>query len=166
MDRLATRLRLQGYEATVVANGNWPNVARRLAFLKNRLRDREPVILIGHSSGGADAVEMAHALGRQGVKTDLLVVLDTVLAPKVPPSVREVYNLYLGEGLPHGIQLGAEKGFRGRLANVDLQRRLGWRRSLGIHHFNIDDQRVVHEAVSSRIEGLGEQTVSATRTIR
>lgn len=155
MDRLADRLRAQGYDARVLAQEDTEAVVRFLTFSKTRLKDPQPVILIGHSGGGNAAIQTATELARRGVATDLLVILDTVAPEPLPAAVLRVYNLYQSTHLVQGGPLEEPKGFAGRLTNLDVNRPPHVLPQGRTDHFSIDDRADVHE----RILALLEETI-------
>ena len=56
--------------------------------------DGEPLVLVGHSWGADDQVRVAEMLGQNGIQVDLLVLIDPVTPPLVPPNVKRCYCIY------------------------------------------------------------------------
>ncbi len=53
-----------------------------------------PLILVGHSWGADDQVRIARALGRAGIKVNLLLLIDPVTPPPVPANVIRCVDIY------------------------------------------------------------------------
>jgi hypothetical protein len=65
------------------------------------------IIIYGHSWGASRTVELARALGQQGIPVLLTVQVDSVQKPghddsTIPPNVRNAINFYQTRGLIHG----------------------------------------------------------------
>jgi thioesterase domain-containing protein len=76
------------------------------------------LILMGHSQGGNDAIEIARALEISHVPVDLLVTFDPYQQKPVPANVARAINYYQRGGW--GLALVPETGFHGKLINNDL----------------------------------------------
>jgi hypothetical protein len=63
-------------------------------------------------------IEMAHALEDKKIPVDLLITLAPYNQDPVPGNVVRAVNFYQAGGW--GAPLSAEKGFRGRISNVDV----------------------------------------------
>jgi pimeloyl-ACP methyl ester carboxylesterase len=82
------------------------NHSYRPAFAQEAIRQYKSgrlrsIMIVGHSLGGAAAVEMAAELGRAGVPVDLVVTLDPVGAAQVPINVRRSVNIRPRAGEDH-----------------------------------------------------------------
>lgn len=53
-----------------------------------------PLILVGHSWGADDQVRIARALGRAGIKVNLLLLIDPVTPPPIPANVIRCVDIY------------------------------------------------------------------------
>jgi len=129
LDRLADELRAMGIDAEVRRHLYWTTAVSEI------LRDRAagkigPLILVGHSQGGNDAIEIARALQISHVPVDLVVTLAPYMPKPVPANVGRAINYYQGGGW--GSPLTPDAGFRGKLSNFDLAG------DPSIFHFNID----------------------------
>jgi hypothetical protein len=129
LDRLADELKARGINAEVRRHLYWTTAVSEI------VRDRAagktgPLILVGHSQGGNDAIEIARALQISHVPVDLVVTLAPYLPKPVPANVGRAINYYQGGGW--GSPLTADAGFRGKLSNFDLAG------DPTIFHFNID----------------------------
>jgi len=128
IDQLAAKLRLAGVRATVFREEQWPALAEELRMRYSTELVREPLILIGFSYGADDALRIARELERSRETVDLVVTIDPVTPPPVPPNVRRCYNLFQTNGVwdvfpwLRGIPLRQQEGGTGALANVDIRR--------------------------------------------
>ena len=126
-DTLAATIRSHGVPATLDSYGSWSALAQdAIADYKHgRLRS---IVIIGHSSGGGAALDMAAALGRAGVPVDLVVAIDPTGTKTVPANVRHTINLYVAGGV--GSPVTSAGKARGAIQNLPD-------RSPGVGHFSI-----------------------------
>ncbi len=129
LDHLGDELRARGINAEVRKHLYWTTAVSEI------LRDRAagkigPLILVGHSQGGNDAIEIARALQISNVPVDLVITLAPYMPKPVPANVGRAINYYQGGGW--GSPLTPDAGFRGKLSNFDLAA------DPSIFHFNID----------------------------
>jgi hypothetical protein len=88
-------------------------------ILRERAAGRTgPFILVGHSQGANNVIDMARALEPSHVTVDLLITLSPFMQNRVPLNVAKAINYYQAPGW--GQPLEAEPGFRGKLVNVNL----------------------------------------------
>lgn len=80
-----------------IHQNEWPAVCNRL-----KLRAASPLILIGHSNGGAAVIDLARCLQGQGKVVDLAITADSVLTlkdngdpNKVPSNIQINLNPYV-----------------------------------------------------------------------
>jgi len=145
LDRLADELRARGIKAEVRRHLYWTTAVSDI------LRDRAagnvgPLILVGHSQGGNDAIEIARALQISHVPVDLVVTLAPYGPKPVPANVRRAINYYQAGGW--GSPLTPEPGFRGKLSNFDLAG------DPTIFHFNIDNSDKIHAEILGEIQAF------------
>ena len=145
LDRLADELRARGIKAEVRRHLYWTTAVTDI------LRDRAagnvgPLILVGHSQGGNDAIEIARALQISHVPVDLVVTLAPYGPKPVPANVRRAINYYQAGGW--GSPLTPEPGFRGKLSNFDLAG------DPTIFHFNIDNSDKIHAEILGEIQAF------------
>jgi hypothetical protein len=117
LDTVAEQLKVHGINAEVAGHLNWSNEVSEI------LRDRSagqtrPLILVGHSQGGNNVIDMARALEPSHVTVDLLITLSPFLQNRVPANVAKAINYYQAPGW--GQPLEADQGFQGKLINVNL----------------------------------------------
>ncbi len=105
-----------------------------------------PLVLVGHSQGGNNVVDMARELEKQAIPVDLLVTIAPWLQEPVPANVVRAINYYQSPGW--GSPLVADPGFKGELSNINVAG------DLGILHINIDKDARVQAAILGAIEAL------------
>jgi hypothetical protein len=143
LDRLADELRAMGIKAEVRRHLYWTTAVSEI--LQDRAAGKiGPLILVGHSQGGNDAIEIARALQISHVPVDLVVTLAPYMAKPVPANVGRAINYYQAGGW--GSPLTPEAGFRGKLSNFDLAG------DPAIFHFNIDKSDRIHAEILREIQ--------------
>jgi pimeloyl-ACP methyl ester carboxylesterase len=138
IDVLAEKLRAEGIEAAVFKQSQSGEVgdallARAKAGGFGRANDggggRPPFVLIGFSFGADDSIRTAARLNEVGCPVDLLVLIDPVTPPPIPPNVRRCANFYQSNGawdvFPwlRGVPVETDPADPRRVTNVDLRDR-------------------------------------------
>jgi hypothetical protein len=106
LDRLAQELRARGINAEVRKHLYWTTTVSDI--LRERTAGKVgALILMGHSQGGNDAIEIARALEISYVPVDLLVTFDPYQQKPVPANVARAINYYQrgGDG---GVSMAGE----------------------------------------------------------
>jgi hypothetical protein len=117
LDSVTDQLKAQGINAEVAGHLSWQNEVAEI--LRERASGRTgPLILVGHSQGANNVIDMARALESSHVTVDLLITLSPFMQNRVPLNVAKAINYYQAPGW--GQPLEAEPGFRGKLINVNL----------------------------------------------
>jgi hypothetical protein len=156
IDRLGEKVNEAGVHGQVYQQGQWHELADTIAAKYKNARDPEPLVLVGHSYGADDIVNIARELEKENVTVDLLVTIDPTTPPAVPKNVKHAYNLYqpnLLDAMPvlRGVALRPEDGFKGKLENVNIRED---RRDLledGTNHFNIEKKDKIHQETIKQI---------------
>jgi len=162
MDTMARQLQHDGVDASVFAYDQWRELAGAIANVRAPGRSRGPLVLVGHSYGADDAIRAARALGGRGVGIDLLVTIDPVTPPRVPPNVKRTINFYQSNGIwdlfPwfRGVPLEPEHGDGGgaALANLDLRRNRTDLLQPDTSHFNIAQNPNVQAEILREVLGI------------
>jgi hypothetical protein len=93
LDRLAQELRARGINAEVRKHLYWTTTVSDI--LRERAAGKVgALILMGHSQGGNDAIEIARALEISHAPVDLLVTFDPYHQKPVPANVARAINYY------------------------------------------------------------------------
>ena len=116
-DSVTEQLKTHGINAEVAGHLSWQNEVSEI--LRERSAGRTgPLILVGHSQGANNVIDMARALEASHVTVDLLITLSPFMQNRVPLNVAKAINYFQAPGW--GQPLEAEPGFRGKLINVNL----------------------------------------------
>jgi hypothetical protein len=152
MDSLADELRANGIDAQVAGHLHWAKAVEDI--LRERSAGRAaPLILVGHSQGGNNVIDIARALEPHHVTVDLIVTLAPFMQDPVPGNVLRAVNYYQSPGW--GAPLAPGRGFRGSLSNIDVAN------DLTITHITIDKSAKVRADVVREIVSLsGREIVS------
>jgi len=152
VDQLATELQQQGVAASVYRETQWPAIADALIAH----RPAEPLVLIGFSYGADNAIALSRKLGTAGVPVPLLITIDPLTPPDVPPNVAICRNFYRTNGgldvFPffRGVPLKADKTDATKLDNIRLQDHPDLD-SPGLGHRTIAASPKVHRAIVDRV---------------
>jgi hypothetical protein len=145
MDSMAEELRAKGIKAEAIAHLAWKSTASKIA--KERIGGQvDRIVLVGHSQGANNVIEMARELQTQNVSVDLLITLAPFLQDPVPSNVVRALNYYQAPGW--GTPLTADRGFKGELSNIDIGS------DVGIFHINMDKNSKVQAEVIGAITAL------------
>ena len=110
MDSLADELRANGIDAEVAGHLHWSTAVADI--LRERSEGRSgPLILVGHSQGANNVIDMARTLESHNIQVDLLVTLAPFMQDPVPGNVLRAINYYQSPGW--GAPLAPGLGFRG-----------------------------------------------------
>jgi len=148
MDQIAKDLKSRGVEVNLQNHSRWQGLSAKLiADYRADPTDVAPVILIGHSLGGAASIVMSNWLVQNRVPVRLAVIFDAVgQIPSVNGGVQEVMNFYKPKG--YGQEIKAGSGFKGTINNVDLTDRTD------IDHLNIDKDPVIQKEVVAAVMAI------------
>ena len=86
-----------------------------------------PLILYGHSWGADDQIRVARALGRHGISVQLLLLIDPVTPPRIPPNVQRCIDIYKShpdtDWIPiwRGVPVKEKDVYRTKLTNINLR---------------------------------------------
>jgi len=117
LDSVTEQLKTLGINAEVAGHLSWQNEVTEI--LRERSAGRTgPLILVGHSQGANNVIDMARALEASHVTVDLLITLSPFMQNRVPANVAKAINYYQAPGW--GQPLEADRGFHGKLINVNL----------------------------------------------
>jgi len=145
LDTMAEELRAKGIKAEAVGHLAWRSTASKV------VREREAgktvrLVLIGHSQGGNNAIDIARELEGRKIPVDLLITLAPWLQDPVPSNVVRALNYYQSGGW--GSPLTAAPGFKGELSNIDLAN------DPNTFHANIDKNARIQAEIVRAIAAL------------
>jgi len=145
LDNLASELSDKGIHAEAIGHLAWKEtvdkiVRERAAGKNSRL------VLVGHSQGANNVIDMARALEPHKIKVDLLVTLAPFMQDTVPDNVVRALNYYQSPGW--GEPLAAGPGFHGKISNINVEG--DW----STFHINIDKSARVQADLAREIVAL------------
>ena len=142
LDSLAEELRSKGIKAETVGHLAWKSTVSKI-IKYHASGESGPLVLIGHSQGANNVIEMARLLERENIPVDLLVTLAPVMQDPIPGNVVRAINYYNSPGW--GAPLTADAGYHGKLMNVNLGG------DLGIYHMAIDKNPTIQAEIERAI---------------
>ncbi|MGA7253649.1 MAG: hypothetical protein WBX35_20805 [Pseudolabrys sp.] len=157
MDSLADELKAKGIHAQVAGHMSWKTAVSDI--LRERAAGKTgPLVLMGHSQGANNVIDMARALAAHNVRVDLLVTLVPLMQNPVPANVVRAINYYQSPGI-WGSPLAADPGFHGKLTNIDVAD------DPTILHISIDKSARIHSDISREILALSQTKTTAENEI-
>jgi hypothetical protein len=144
MDAIAETLQSKGINAQALGHLEWKSTASKI--VSERASGKTgPIVLVGHSQGGNNVIDIARELETHKVRVDLLITLAPFQQDPVPANVVRALNYYQAGGW--GSPLTADPGFAGELANIDVG-------DTGTFHVNIDKNARVQAEIVAAIAAL------------
>lgn len=153
VDKLTRQLKASGLKASVHSYVQAGDIATRIESKQAGRTEREPLVIVGYSTGGNTAISLAKRLARSNIPVDLLVTIDPLptTSARVPPNVQRCLNYYqtLIPGIPllAGGKVAVEKPDATALENINF-RHSPLHRGF-VHHFNMDEQPGITSTVRS-----------------
>jgi hypothetical protein len=142
LDSIADALRDKGIRAEVIGHLQWKATAEEVLQQRNEGRNGA-LVLVGHSQGANNVIDMARLLEAHHVPVALLVTLAPYMQDPIPTNVIRAINYYQSSGW--GAPITAAPGFRGELLNVDLSS------DPTVAHINIDKNANVQADIARKI---------------
>lgn len=140
MNSLAKKIQSQlNIQATALSYLEEKKLANFLIHNYQSGQFKGPIILIGHSYGADEQINVAKLLNDAHVPVDLLISLDNTKRQTIPPNVRVFYNINSGHSVmswlvPWGTPLIATSG-ETKMVDINLVKDKHFSR---VNHFNID----------------------------
>jgi hypothetical protein len=147
LDNLADELKSKGINAEVEGHLYWSTAVSEI--LKERASGKiRPIVLIGHSQGANNVIDIARSLEEKKIPVDLVVTLAPFLQYPVPANVVHAVNYYQAPGW--GAPIAGDTGFHGKITNVDLAG------DPTILHITIDKSAKIHAEIVREIAALSQ----------
>jgi hypothetical protein len=151
LNTLGDELREAGINAVVISGPDWPDLVERLVA-DDAAGETTPLVLIGHSYGCDDAIEVARQLGKYEIPVRLLGLIDATDPGPIAANVDHCIHLYLPNALgsifPGEFSgnpvVPVEGNTHTTIENITLTRGNFGSAVLGVDHFNIESSAVVH----------------------
>jgi len=126
LDNYAAALSARGIPVTVANHSEAAGLAVEAAQLYRA--GKGPIIIVGHSLGGAASTDMANIMYQRGARVALIVNYGAPSTQVIPPNVDRVVNYYGSVG---GLAVRGP-GSKAQIVNVDTSQ------NPEINHFNMD----------------------------
>jgi hypothetical protein len=157
MDQLAVKIDTQvGAPAVSVANEEHYRLREFIVQEVKAGRIKEPLVLVGHSYGADDSIRVAKTLQENGIKVDLICLIDPVTPPKVSTNVARVYCIYKSHPLTdwypawRGVPADVVDAKKTQLVNIDLATaKVDF--DTDVHHALIDKIPGIHKMVMDEV---------------
>jgi hypothetical protein len=148
LDSIANQLKAQGIEVEVAGHLYWSTALAKILGERSAGQTRL-LVLVGHSQGANNVIDMARALESHGVSVDLLVTIAPFLQNPIPANVVKAINYYQAPGW--GQPVAGDRGFHGKIMNVDLAG------DLTVTHVTMDKNPKVQAEILHEIASLAQQ---------
>jgi hypothetical protein len=145
MDSLANELKAKGIKVEVASHLYWSTALKDI--VKERAAGNTgPLVLVGHSQGANNVIDMARSLEARKIPVDLLVTLAPFMQDPLPSNVVRAVNYYQSPGW--GAPLTVDRGFHGKLSNINVAD--DWT----IAHISIDKSTKIHADIAREIAAV------------
>ena len=108
----------------------------------------DALVLVGHSQGANNVIDMARVLEAKNVPVALLITLAPYKQNPIPSNVMRAINYYQSGGW--GAPLTAGPGFRGKMSNVDVAE------DSTVSHINIDKSARIQAEIAREIGAIAK----------
>jgi hypothetical protein len=147
LDGIAEALKAKGVRAEVAGHLYWRTAADDI--LRERAEGKiDALVLVGHSQGANNVIDMARVLEAKNVPVALLITLAPYRQDPIPGNVMRAINYYQSTGW--GAPITAGTGFRGKLSNVDVKE------DATVSHINIDKATRVQAEIAREVEAVAK----------
>jgi thioesterase domain-containing protein len=147
LDEIAEVLRAKGIQTEVAGHLSWRTAADDI-LRKRAEGNADALVLVGHSQGANNVIDMAQVLEAKNVPVALLVTLAPYRQNPIPGNVMRAINYYQSTGW--GAPLTARTGFRGKLSNIDV------REDTTVSHINIDKSARIQAEIAREIGAVAK----------
>jgi hypothetical protein len=148
LDSIGDQLKAQGIEVEVAGHLYWSTALAEILRERSAGQTRL-LVLVGHSQGANNVINIARALQAHDVTIDLLVTISPFLQNSIPANVVKAINYYQAPGW--GQPVAGDRGFHGKIENVNL---VG---DLTVTHISIDKNPKVQAGILHEIASLAQQ---------
>jgi hypothetical protein len=157
LDSLAAELRSKGIKAETVGHLAWKTTVSNI-IKWHASGNSNPLVLVGHSQGANNVIDMARLLQRENIPVDLLVTLAPAGQDPIPVNVMRAINYYNSPGW--GAPVTADAGYRGKLTNINLGG------DIGIFHMAIDKNPKIQAEIERAILSVPQPQAQAEAQAR
>lgn len=154
LDGIADALKANGINAEVAGHLYWETAVADIVRERAEGKVR-PLVLVGHSQGANNVIDMARELHARNIRVDLLVTLAPYMQHPIPANVAHAIDYYQSPGW--GAPLEPDQGFHGVLQNVDMSG--DWSAT----HMNVDKNARVQTDIVQAVVTLAKQPAPGTK---
>lgn len=147
--RLADELERNGVSSQAVSLSDTSVRARSIARAYRASEKNRPVILVGHSYGADEALQVATELKKSHVPVALVITFDATIKGPVPSNVQRAVNFYSGGEAVWG-PINPAPDFKGELVNMNVYD--GKNAIKGVNHLNIEKEPRLHAIAIKEIK--------------
>jgi len=122
LDNLSAELRNKGIKSETVGHLAWKSTVASI-IKAHQAGKLGALVLVGHSQGANNVIDMARLLEKEKIQVDLVVTLAPLLQDPIPGNVVRAINYYHSPGW--GAPVYADAGYHGKLSNINLGGDLG-----------------------------------------
>jgi hypothetical protein len=142
LDGIASQLKAKHIDAEVAGHLHWSAAITEIEHDRSA-GHTGPLVLVGHSQGANNVIDMARSLKSHNITVDLLVTLAPSAQNPIPTNVVRAVNYYQSPGW--GEAIVADHGFHGKIVNVNLAD------DPNISHINIDKNPKIQSEIVREI---------------
>ncbi len=147
LDSLTAELRSKGIKAETVGHLAWRTTVSNI--IKEHASGKSgPLVLVGHSQGANNVIDMARLLQRENIPVDLLVTLAPAMQDPIPGNVVRAINYYNSPGW--GAPVTADSDYHGKLTNINLGG------DIGVYHMAIDKNPRIQAEIERAILAVSQ----------
>jgi hypothetical protein len=157
LDTLATDLRGKGIKAETVGHLAWKTTVSNIVKW-HASGNSGPLVLVGHSQGANNVIDMARLLQRENIPVDLVVTIAPAGQDPIPSNVVRAINYYNSPGW--GAPITADAGYHGKLTNINLGG------DIGLSHMAIDKSPRVQAEVKRAIMAVQQSPAQSEAQAR
>jgi thioesterase domain-containing protein len=147
MDAMAEELKGKGIKAEAIGHLAWKATVTKIVS-ERAAGKTGPLVLIGHSQGANNVIEMAQELEKKKIPVDLLITLAPYLQEPVPGNVVKAVDFYQVGGW--GAPLTGAGNFRGKISNIDMAG------ETDASHVNMDKSAKVQSMILREIAAVSQ----------
>jgi hypothetical protein len=142
LDGLSDELKSKGINAVVAGHLYWTTALAEIE--KERAAGKyRPIVLIGHSQGANNVIDISRELKQKNIPVDLVITLAPFLQYPMPSNVLRAVNFYQSPGW--GAPIAGEANFHGKIVNINMKD------DPTVLHINIDKSPKVHAEIVREI---------------
>lgn len=147
LDGLSDELKSKGINAVVAGHLYWSTALAEIE--KERAAGKyRPIVLIGHSQGANNVIDISRSLQQKNIPVDLVITLAPFLQYPMPNNVVRAVNFYQSPGW--GAPIAGEANFHGKIVNINMKD------DPTVLHINIDKSPKVHAEIVREILAVSQ----------